>query len=369
MERILRILVFRIGLLGDTVVALPSLHALRDNFPAARITLLHERPSGGFVQVEQLLEGSGLVDDYLMYPVLSRTRARFSSLLEIFGLLWRLRGRRYDLLVHLAPGDRTPRQDARDRQFFRLGGITKQISTSPYRQPTPGGHPLRELPLEADFLLSCLGRAGLRVPQPGQGVMDLRLGAVEDLEVARWERETGLEGDDRPRVAFGLGSKMPAKRWPLERYLAVAKHLVDKWNIVPVAFGGAEDAPAAEQLIAACGRGVSACGKLGIRGATRALRDCGLYVGNDTGTMHLAAAAGVRCVAILSARNAPGKWYPYGSGHRVHRVAVSCEGCGLEVCTVEGMRCLKAIETAEVIVSCEEILRERIGGKNQMKSG
>jgi len=109
---------------------------------------------------------------------------------------------------------------------------------------------------------------------------------------------------------------------------------VDKCDIMPVAFGGAEDAAAAEQLIAVCGRGASACGKLGMRGAIRALRDCRLYVGNDTGTMHMAAAAGVQCVAIFSARNPPGKWFPYGSGHRVHRVAVSCEGCYLDVCAI-----------------------------------
>jgi heptosyltransferase III len=360
MQNIRRILVFRVGLLGDTIVALPSLHAIRKNFPEARITLLHERPSQNHVQVEQLLDGSGLVDDYLVYTVLSRDRLRVVALLQIIGLGLRLRWRRYDLLVHLAPGERAQKQNTRDNVFFHLAGISRQITTSPYRPAISGRHPLPPLPPEADFLLSCLGREGLKIPEPGRGAMDLRLGVAEDSEVMHWEREAGLVDDGRLRVAFGLGSKMPAKRWPLDRYVEVARYLVDKWDILPIAFGGVEDAAVAVQLLLACGRGVSACGKLGLRGALRALRDCRLYVGNDTGTMHLAAVAGVRCVAIFSARNSPGKWYPYGIGHRVHRVTVACEGCGLEACIVEGMRCLKAIEPAEIIASCEEILREKI---------
>ena len=343
--------------MGDTIVALPSLHVLRQNFPEARITLLHERPSGSLVQVEQLLDGSELIDDYMMYPVLSRNDRRATALLEMIRLLFHLRWRQYDLLVHMAVGDRTSWQDVRDRLFFRLAGIERQILSSEYRPPRSGDRPLPVVMQEADFLLSCLGRSGLRVPAAGTGCMDLCLGPSEAAEVARWERETGLAGDRRLRVAFGLASKMPAKRWPLDRYLVVARHLVDKCDIMPVAFGGAEDAAAAEQLIAVCGRGASACGKLGMRGAIRALRDCRLYVGNDTGTMHMAAAAGVQCVAIFSARNPPGKWFPYGSGHRVHRVAVSCEGCYLDVCEIERMRCLTAIEPGEIIQSCEEILR------------
>jgi ADP-heptose:LPS heptosyltransferase len=359
MERVRRILVFRVGLLGDTIVALPSLHALRDNFPEARITLLHERPSGAVVQVEQLLNGSGLVGDYLTHAVLSRSRRRVATILEIIGLLFRLRWRRFDLLVHLAPSNRTPRQDARDRLFFRLAGIRKQITTSEHRLPPACTRPLPAWPQEADFLLSCLGQAGLKVPSPGQGVMDLHLGAAEDAEVARWEQANGLAGDTRPRVAFGPGSKRPATRWPVERYEQVMQHLVRDWGIVPVVFGGPEDAPVAEKLLAACGQGFSACGRLSLRGAARALRDCLFYVGNDTGTMHLAAAAGIPCVAIFSARNPPGKWFPYGSGHRVHRVAVSCEGCHLDVCEIERMRCLTAIEPREIIQSCEEMLRGR----------
>jgi hypothetical protein len=93
-QHIRRILVFRVGLLGDTLVALPSLHALRKNFPGARIALLHECSSAKHVQVEQLLDGSGLGDDHLTYPVLNRNRRQREG--RIFECADRDYGRRTD---------------------------------------------------------------------------------------------------------------------------------------------------------------------------------------------------------------------------------------------------------------------------------
>src|SRR5207244_13352223 len=80
---------------------------------------------------------------------------------------------------------------------------------------------------------------------------------------------------------------------------------------------------------------------------------CTLYLGNDTGTMHLAAAVGTRCIAIFSARDHPGKWYPYGQGHVVIRKRVTCEGCLLTVLEEHGMRCRDEIN---VEVVCQAVL-------------
>lgn len=149
---------------------------------------------------------------------------------------------------------------------------------------------------------------------------------------------------------------MQSKRWPLDRFRTVLRSLVEGHQIQPVFFGGPEDAEAADQLIAELGCGLNACGQLSLRASARALRDCRFYLGNDTGTMHLAVAAGIKCVAIFSARDVPGKWYPYGEGHKVHRVPVDCEGCMLYECHEQGRKCLMAIAPEAVYQSCLELL-------------
>ncbi len=83
------------------------------------------------------------------------------------------------------------------------------------------------------------------------------------------------------------------------------------------------------------------------------------YLGNDTGAMHLAAAMGRPCVAVFSAREWPGRWHPYGEGHKVLRFEVPCSGCRLEVCDKE-LQCLKGIQVEEVYQACATMLAKQI---------
>lgn len=123
---------------------------------------------------------------------------------------------------------------------------------------------------------------------------------------------------------------------------------LNPFDVWPVVFGGPEDSSVAEKLIKSWNCGYNAAGALDVRSAAFALKRCALYLGNDTGTMHLAAAVGVPCVAIFSARERPGMWYPHGNNNRVFRSRIECEGCGLSVCVKRKNECLKQISTAEV---------------------
>jgi len=110
------------------------------------------------------------------------------------------------------------------------------------------------------------------------------------------------------------------------------------------------------------GSGYNAAGALGIRSSLAAMKHCELFIGNDTGTMHMAAAVGLPCVAIFSSRERPGLWYPLGEGHRVFRSAIDCEGCGLVECLELGNECLKRISVEEVLSACRELLAHNVRG-------
>ncbi len=87
------------------------------------------------------------------------------------------------------------------------------------------------------------------------------------------------------------------------------------------------------------------------------MRHCTFFLGNDTGSMHMAVAAGLKCVAVFSSRSAPGAWYPYGPGHIVLRKFVPCEGCQLVECVENRMQCILAITVDEVLSTCREMAR------------
>jgi len=356
-----KILIFHVGQLGDTVVALPALWAIRDHFPRAHITLLSDRHAGKpYVVSADLLRGGGVCDAFEFFPVGGSPLASLLRPARLLGCLAKLRAQRFDVLVYLAPSARRPEQIARDRRFFAAAGIQTFIGMDDFPAPfhhTPG-QPLRAVGHEADQLLARLRSDGIPVPAPGEGCLGLGLGEAEEHEVQHWLNQLPSDGQ-RPWIGVGPGSKMPAKRWPVERFQTVVAELLDQFDAWPVVFGGPEDRDVGDQLVRAWGRGYNAAGALGLRAAAAALRRSELFLGNDTGTMHLAAAAGVRCVAIFSARDWPGKWDPYGSGHRVFRAAVDCEGCFLVACAERQNECLTRITTHEVAAACSEILQLR----------
>jgi ADP-heptose:LPS heptosyltransferase len=101
---------------------------------------------------------------------------------------------------------------------------------------------------------------------------------------------------------------------------------------------------------------VNLCGKLTPRESAAAFRRARLFIGHDSGPMHLAAAVQTPCVAIFAARNKPRVWFPYGSQHRVVYHQTECWGCGLETCIVERKRCLTSITVDEVVSEIAAVL-------------
>jgi ADP-heptose:LPS heptosyltransferase len=94
---------------------------------------------------------------------------------------------------------------------------------------------------------------------------------------------------------------------------------------------------------------VNLCGRLTPRESAAAMARARLFVGHDSGPMHLAAAVGTPVVAIFAARNIPRQWFPFGKQHRVVYHRVECWGCGLETCLEQQKKCLMSITVEEVM--------------------
>ena len=114
------ILVFRIGQIGDTVAALPSLWILRRQFADARIVVLSEiPPKHTHLPPEAVLPPSGLVDGFEKYP----GGASLKNFIAAWRQIRQMGAQGFDTLVYLTPSRRTKKQRLRDRLFFRLCGL------------------------------------------------------------------------------------------------------------------------------------------------------------------------------------------------------------------------------------------------------
>jgi ADP-heptose:LPS heptosyltransferase len=98
------------------------------------------------------------------------------------------------------------------------------------------------------------------------------------------------------------------------------------------------------------------CGRLTPRESAAVLEHAVVFLGPDSGPMHLAASVGVPCVIAFSAAGLPGIWFPSGKKHQIVYHQTSCQGCLLQTCTVEARRCLTSITVAEMAAAVDRIL-------------
>lgn len=351
-----RILVFRAGHLGDNLVALPAFWALRDKFPHAEITYLSnadDENNPHYVTARGIFPETGLFDDWISYPNLDGA----AGVIRALRLVMNLRRKKFDAVVYMTTRTRTERQISRDVRFFRLAGIPIMFGAERMKRDSLSDAvkgPMIEVEAEGSYLVRLVREEGLSDPAK-EYAPDLKLTPAEYDAASKWFRsELGDVGNAR-LIGVAPGSKWESKIWSEERFGEVVTRLIQTHGAMPVIFGGAEDREKGDRLIAKWGAGINAAGKLNVRQAAAALESCELYLGNDTGTMHLAASVATPCVVIFSALDLIGRWYPYGTSNEIFRRSVECEGCYSPTCFNKNL-CLDLITSDEVYQACVRIL-------------
>lgn len=344
-----RVLIYRIGSLGDTIVALPCFHLVERTFPGATRVLLTNFPVHAKAPPSAaVLDGSGLVQDYMRYTIGTR------SPLELLRLALEVRRFNPDALIYLMPL-RSMQGVKRDMLFFKLACGIRQILGLPKEEDLR-----RVRNLETDLYESEATRLARTLVDLGEAAphdlanWSLRL-TESEMQMAR-SSVGDLAGE--PLIVCGPGTKMQAKDWGKDNWRALLGQLTVCYPGYGLALVGAkEDMEVSEYASRAWrGRKVNLCGRLNLRGTAAVLEHASVFIGPDSGPMHLAACAGVPCVIAFSARGLPGVWYPAGRQHRILYRRVSCLGCNLESCIVEGRRCLTSITVEEMVAATRSVL-------------
>jgi lipopolysaccharide heptosyltransferase I len=305
-----RILVIRLGAVGDVVRTLPAVRLLRRTWPEARLAWAVERGPA------PLLEGHPDIDELLvlerrtivaaarrLHPGALATLRRFRRTLRRFApeLSVDFQSSFKSGLVAWMAG--APRRVGFDRADAREA--SHLFATERTRLPRPRISRVER----AAHLARAAGAAG------GPLVVDLALGETERKRGR--ERVRRLAGG-RPAIALApFSSRRQAwKRYPLDRWAAIAGGLAAAGACVLVLHGPGDEAAEAAALCSAAGRGVSPLGGGGLRDLAADVAAADLLVGGDTGPMHLAWASGVPVVALYGPTD-PVLNAPYGPGHVV----------------------------------------------------
>jgi heptosyltransferase-3 len=306
-----KIVIYRLGSLGDTIVALPCFHRIAQATPQAeRIVLTNFPVSSKAAPLEGILGGSGLISRTIDYPVGERTIG------GLWALIKRLKALQADTMIYLTP-QRGLLAAWRDVVFFRLCGF-KLIVGAPLSPDLQNSRLSGKTPLDVEPECERLARCLVSL-----GPIDLHDRRLWDLRFTESEREVAAQVMEPlagvPYLAINLGGKDPSKDWGLDNWLALLGQLRD---VLPgyglLVVGAPEDSARAPHLQSKWGGPfVDACGRLSPRQSAAAMSGARLFIGHDSGPMHLAAAVGVPCIGLYGANGQPGKWRPYGASHRV----------------------------------------------------
>ena len=346
-----RVLIYRLGSLGDTLIALPALHLVARAFPQAERRLLTNFPVASKAPpAAAILESTGLVQGFFRYTVGTRSPR------ELLALWWQLVRWRPDVLVYI--GARRGVESAqRDATFFRLCGIRHQIGV-------PVTEDMQEFRIVDGALEAEASRLVRNLAELGDGRLDDPASwelHLTEAEVARAE-EVLTPAARHPILAVSVGTKVQSKDWGRDNWQALLARIAQLYPHYALALCGA---PEESEASAFAGEGwkqhspgpvLNLCGVLTPRQSAAVFARADAFLGHDSGPMHLAAAVQTPCVAIFAARNIPRVWFPYGKNHRVVYHQVDCAGCGLETCIIEKKKCITSITVDEVLAEVTAIL-------------
>lgn len=335
-----------IGNIGDIVVAIPALVALRERYPESRLVLFTSAGESGkrLAGAKELLEGASFLDHVEVYAT-----EEIRNLRGTLSLLRRLRLLRPDVFVSLPPCNISPANVMRNMLFARLTGARFGVGFDvvtlflfSYEQARYTGI----YPSEIKRNLGHLKELGITSP-----AVSFEFGPLEAEELQRIEIDA--EQHD-PFVAVCPGGKQVGHRWPIERFIAVVKYLKHEKGLNIITVGSEGERALCDELLNAVGGGLNLAGELSLRGTAELLARAHFLLTNDTGPMHLAAARGTPVVAVYGSKDLAGRWYPHGEGHELFRAQTACRQCLFA--DEEYDHCVRQISVEDVLAGCRRLL-------------
>jgi lipopolysaccharide heptosyltransferase I len=322
-----RILIIKPSAIGDVVHALPILNLLRRTWPDAHIAWLVTPACAN------LIEGHPMLNEVILFErrKLGRGWREPKAAAGLFAFMKRLRGENFDLVLDLQGLFRSGWFARATRAPVRIGfKNAREFSPLFYTHRVDVGTTEQHA---IDRYLKMAASLGC-----GDSPVEFPFHVTDDDR-----RHVGsLVPVNRPYAVLIPGTNWATKRWPIERFAALAKVLRERRGFAIVAAGSPDEARLADQV----GADVNAAGRTTLRQLVALLERASLVVANDSGPMHIAAALGRPLVTPFGPTN-PVRTGPYRRSDTVVRLDIPCSPCYSRTCSHQS--CLKWLDVETVM--------------------
>ena len=345
-----KVLFIQLSALGDTILAVPAIRAIRHTFPDAELTMLASRTNLDY------LADCPYIDKYILFHM------------PVHRMLAPLRHERFDWAIDL---EHWPRLSALLAYFtgapmrigFQTKGQHRHFLFTETVQHIQGRHEVRNF-LDIAMRLAC-------------PIQEFALEIWHGAGVQTWLRETLIAEQvppDVPLVALHPETGRrgePRRRWPEENYVALADTLVDRFGVQIVLTGALDEIKVSETIAAQTKhRSVVLTGRTDVNQLAALFADAALVVSGNCGPMHLAAAAGTPVIGLHGPTNAA-QWGPWHRDVGIVLAEIPCSPClnlgfeyGCQALPDGTSPCMRRIEVAAVLRECERFL----GRKARLKT-
>ena len=341
------ILFVRLSAIGDVVNCLPALRLFKKHYPDAHVTWAAEQPSAS------LLKGDPDIDEVFVVKRREWTYGLVNPA-NIIGMtagFRYLRSRRFDVTLdfqgNLRSGVVTIASGARVRVGFTTGRVKEHshvFCTKHVYLPRAGMHRIRKNLV----LLTALGI------EPEEMPAGLKVGEDEAGQAGEFLHEKIPDGKKLIIIHPGVSKFGAFKQWSPEGFGEIAGRLAQADNRAVVISWGPGEKELAEKIVdLSGGKALLGPEPHGLRELAYLLGESSMFVGGDTGPLHIAAAVGTPVVAIFGPKD-PDTYGPAGSGHQIVRREIECSPCILRTCP--DPKCMRLITADEVYEACMKIL-------------
>ncbi len=351
-----RLLLVRLRQIGDVVFTTPAIHGLREHFPAAHITYIVESAAAPVV--------AG--NPHLNEVIVTDGRGGLAGMRDDLALIRRLRKATYDMAIDFHGGPRSSLITWMSGAPVRVGyDVRGRGWMYTVRVPRPRHIRPRHAVLNQWDLLHAIG---LPAPDARRMPVEMTADAASAAAVAVRLAGAGVRADDL-LILIHVSAGNPFRRWPLERFATVAAALVraDPRRRVLVTSGPSEREAAstvidqARALLTAADDAarVLACGELSLAEFRAAVDRAALYIGGDSGPLHIASTSAVPIVGLygptLPVRSAPWR-APDSISEAVEVGGLPCRPCDQRRCEPGDFRCLTWLAAEQVAAAAERAI-------------
>lgn len=330
------ILVIKLRYIGDVLLTTPLLRLLRIHFPQARITVLVNPGT------ETILQNNPCIDQVTVLPR--------GNVFEEVRFLRRIRSSQYDCVIDLSDGDRSAFITAISGASMKIGfNHEGRWRGKAYSWALNGQYGAMHM---LDYHAQALIPLGIE-PR----VCDLELNVSDDESRAAEEilAHHGLKG--KKWVMLHPAARYWFKAWPAERFAVLGDALVRE-GFQTVIVGNHDERNMAEDVMNAAQQTfVSLVGKTNLRELAALMKQCSVFVGNDAGPMHMAAAVNCPVVSLFGPTD-PAVWGPRGDQcHTIYK-GLDCRECFHPGCFRGEDSCMKLISVEEVLQAVKDLFSE-----------